>query len=93
VGDVRTRYKAHIAAHAAGLLAQNRPDSGTYPERAAADGTYLAKVVRPNVPNGGSISCGLRRSSGTSPGGVAQSVERVLYHSTPRAVPERSWVH
>jgi hypothetical protein len=25
-------------------------------------------------------------------GGVAQSVERVLYHSTRRAVPERSWV-
>jgi hypothetical protein len=28
----------------------------------------------------------------TSPGGVAQLVERVLYHSTRRAVPERSWV-
>jgi hypothetical protein len=27
-----------------------------------------------------------------SPGGVAQLVERVLYHSTRRAVPERSWV-
>jgi hypothetical protein len=27
-----------------------------------------------------------------SPGGVAQWVERVLYHSTRRAVPERSWV-
>jgi hypothetical protein len=26
------------------------------------------------------------------PGGVAQLVERVLYHSTRRAVPERSWV-
>jgi hypothetical protein len=25
-------------------------------------------------------------------GGVAQLVERVLYHSTRRAVPERSWV-
>jgi hypothetical protein len=25
-----------------------------------------------------------------SPGGVAQWVERVLYHSTRRAVPERS---
>jgi hypothetical protein len=27
-----------------------------------------------------------------SPGGVAQLVERVLYHSTRRAVLERSWV-
>jgi hypothetical protein len=27
-----------------------------------------------------------------SPGGVAQLVERVLNHSTRRAVPERSWV-
>jgi hypothetical protein len=27
-----------------------------------------------------------------SPGGVAQWVERVLYHSTRRAVPKRSWV-
>jgi hypothetical protein len=27
-----------------------------------------------------------------SPGGVAQLVERVLYHSTRRGVPERSWV-
>jgi hypothetical protein len=27
-----------------------------------------------------------------SPGGVAQLVERVLYHSTRRAVPDRSWV-
>jgi hypothetical protein len=27
-----------------------------------------------------------------SPEGVAQLVERVLYHSTRRAVPERSWV-
>jgi hypothetical protein len=27
-----------------------------------------------------------------SPGGVAQLVERVLYCSTRRAVPERSWV-
>jgi hypothetical protein len=27
-----------------------------------------------------------------SPGGVAQLVERVLYHRTRRAVPERSWV-
>jgi hypothetical protein len=27
-----------------------------------------------------------------SPGGVPQWVERVLYHSTRRAVPERSWV-
>jgi hypothetical protein len=27
-----------------------------------------------------------------SPGGVAQLIERVLYHSTRRAVPERSWV-
>jgi hypothetical protein len=27
-----------------------------------------------------------------SPGGVAQWVERVLYHSTRGAVPERSWV-
>jgi hypothetical protein len=27
-----------------------------------------------------------------SPGGVAQLVERVLYHSTRRVVPERSWV-
>jgi hypothetical protein len=27
-----------------------------------------------------------------SPGGVAQLVERVLHHSTCRAVPERSWV-
>jgi hypothetical protein len=26
-----------------------------------------------------------------SPGGVAQLVERVLYRSTRRAVPERSW--
>jgi hypothetical protein len=26
------------------------------------------------------------------PGGVAQLVERVLYRSTRRAVPERSWV-
>jgi hypothetical protein len=26
------------------------------------------------------------------PGGIAQWVERVLYHSTRRAVPERSWV-
>jgi hypothetical protein len=31
-------------------------------------------------------------SSYPSPGGVAQLVERVLYHSTRRAVPERSWV-
>jgi hypothetical protein len=30
--------------------------------------------------------------SNPSPGGVAQLVERVLYHSTRRAVPERSWV-
>jgi hypothetical protein len=27
-----------------------------------------------------------------SSGGIAQLVERVLYHSTRRAVPERSWV-
>jgi hypothetical protein len=27
-----------------------------------------------------------------STGGVAQLVERVLYHSTRRAVPKRSWV-
>jgi hypothetical protein len=27
-----------------------------------------------------------------SPGGVAELVERVLYYSTHRAVPERSWV-
>jgi hypothetical protein len=31
-------------------------------------------------------------TSRPSPGGVAQLVERVLYHSTRRAVPERSWV-
>jgi hypothetical protein len=31
-------------------------------------------------------------SEDPSPGGVAQLVERVLYHSTRRAVPERSWV-
>jgi hypothetical protein len=31
-------------------------------------------------------------SAMASPGGVAQLVERVLYHSTRRAVPERSWV-
>jgi hypothetical protein len=43
------------------------------------DGLYLAKRVRP-VPGN------------PSPGGVAQLVERVLYHSTRRAVPERSWV-
>jgi hypothetical protein len=30
--------------------------------------------------------------SDPSPGGVAQLVERVLYHSTRGAVPERSWV-
>jgi hypothetical protein len=33
--------------------------------------------------------CGV---SNPLPGGVAQLVERVLYHSTRRAVPERSWV-
>jgi hypothetical protein len=35
-------------------------------------------------------TCNIRRNP--SPGGVAQLVERVLYHSTRRAVPERSWV-
>jgi hypothetical protein len=35
---------------------------------------------------------GTYRLISPSPGGVAQLVERVLYHSTRRAVPERSWV-
>jgi hypothetical protein len=35
----------------------------------------------------------MRLGTYPSPGGVAQLVERVLYHSTRRAVPERSWVH
>jgi hypothetical protein len=34
----------------------------------------------------------ISKDSYPSPGGVAQLVERVLYHSTRRAVPERSWV-
>jgi hypothetical protein len=35
---------------------------------------------------------GITVSTNPSPGGVAQLVERVLYHCTRRAVPERSWV-
>jgi hypothetical protein len=38
------------------------------------------------------LSCSNGELRNPSPGGVARLVERVLYHSTRRAVPERSWV-
>jgi hypothetical protein len=46
----------------------------------------------PGGPVGGSRYYGVYGRYDPSPGGVAQLVERVLYHSTRRAVPERSWV-
>jgi hypothetical protein len=44
------------------------------------------------VIRSGAWSCNLDCGCEPSPGGVAQWVERVLYHSTRRAVPERLWV-
>jgi hypothetical protein len=38
------------------------------------------------------MKCSAIDPSSSLTGGVAQLVERVLYHSTRRAVPERSWV-
>jgi hypothetical protein len=59
--------------------------------------TYRQPVDRypasqPGQPAGRVISESAQSRAHPSPGGVAQLVERVLYHSTRRAVPERSWV-